>query len=552
MRRVSINMIIFGTLLMLIACGGGGGAGSSSTPPPSVKSLTLAFQRVSSTPYDQIKVIVTVLEDNQLKAGVASQLSLTIPKGQTGTITETSTGIYEFIITPDNTGEYPVTVAYQGASATQTPLVLATVDSLWEQPMAVSGLVNTAGYEDGVTITPDGEFLFVQYGPIYFSGIFLFSTPRANGGCENNRLEFPIGTPNRCTHAWIDDIIGPVDLPERPGFFNSGFSNGKLLHNAVSWGVNTEEAPNFAPMTMFYGFKRQADGSFREPFYVAFDDLGDALINPAGLSFLQNTDGTNTTLFFLDDADPSGQVDINGDGSLIVDSVHDIYTIDLTLGQNTILGSYVATGTAGTPPVRTASYPSQLVGFDKVGIKGIDGTQGNPHLYAENGVITGIWTDDERDSADFGQLDRDGDYGDLSVYLLQSGQFPNGSWQKIRLPIPVNQPQPSNEIQPFFTGQGLYFTRASDSSLPQINYATYSGSFNQTDLINSSLWSNPNVVLAGNSGSQVGQIITIGEPTIAHYQGKEYLYFVYGVIRAIDSTSGIPDINMQAGFITKR
>lgn len=538
--------LLLALLLLLSACSSGSGNSS-----PSSYSIALAFNRIdNASGLDPFQVTATVQEDGQLKPGLAADISIALGQGSAGSVSEASPGVYQFTVTPDQTGEYPVTVSYQGSSVTRTALVLAEVDSAWGQPMAVSGLVNTAGYEDGVTITPDGQYLFVQYGPIYFSGIMLFNVPRSSGGCGGDRL-----TPTRCTHAWLDNSIGPYTAPERPGFFTGRISTdtGTLLHNANSWGVGTDQAPIFAPSTLFYGFKRQADGSFAEPFYVAFADDNDALINPGGLSFMLHGDGTATILFFLDDADASGQVDVYGDGSLIVDSLHDIYTADITLGRDNILGTYVYSGYPGTPPIRSSDYSAQLVNFGKTGIKGIDGTQGNPHLYESGGVIQSIWTDDERDDPSLGVADRDGDFGQISVYLLDSGTFPDGNWSKVILPTKVNQPSPSNEIQPFFTGSGLYFTHSSSTQLPEIYYSAYSGSHSRTDLANSANWGMPRKLLGLGATDSIGQVTAIGEPTIANDNGSEYLYFVYGVIRGFDSgTSGLADINMQAGYVKKR
>jgi len=47
-------------------------------------------------------------------------------------------------------------------------------------------------------------------------------------------------------------------------------------------------------------------------------------------------------------------------------------------------------------------------------------------------------------------------------------------------------------------------------------------------------------------------VVGIGEPTIANVDGTEYLYFVYVLVRAVDGVTGIPDLNMQAGYIKQR
>jgi len=530
---------------MLFAIGGCSGSGGNGSAP--IYSIDLNFERVESSSPNPFIVTATVRENSQLKGGIASDIGIVLGRGSRNAISEISTGLYQFTVTPIQTGEHKVTVNYGGISKVATALVVSGVHTAWGQPQSVSGLVNTAGYEDGVTITSDGEYLFVQYGPIYFSALHFFNAPRAIGGYEGHRLEFPLGTPDRCTHEWFDTTIRPYVNPERPGFFDGRFSGTTHLHNANSWGLGVEESPIFAPSTMFYGFKKQADGSFAEPFYLAFDDMNDGIINPYGLSFMLHGDGTATALYVIDDPTDPDMVDLNGDGSLYVQSIFDVFTSEITLGQNNNLGTFVASGTPGTPPVRSTPFPSQLVNFGKTGIDGIAGTQGNPHLYETGGSIQSIWTDDEHDARGPGS-----DRGEISVYLQISGIFPNGTWTKVTLPTVVNQPSPIDEIQPFYTGNGLYFTRMSDVDLPEIFHSPYTGTHSVTDFSNAGSWGTPEVILSVGNADAVGKITAIGEPTIANVGGTEYLYFVYGIIRGYDAMSGFADINMQAGFVKKK
>ena len=531
-------------LLTLNSCGGGGNDGSGDNEPSPTYSLTLTFERINSGPLNPFTVTASLLSNDQNVTSAAIDFSLTLSQGSASDITESSPGNYQFTVTPNQTGEHQVTVSYlDKASVTRTALVIDTVHSDWGQPMAVEGLVNTEGYEDGITITPDGEYLFVQYGPMYFSALQLFNTPRAQGGCEGHRLEFPLGTPNRCTHTWLDNTIGPYSGPERPGFFDGRFSETTNLHNARSWGVLVEQAPNFAPSTLLYGFKRQADNSFAEPFYIAFDDENDAIINTSGLSFLMHDDGTATILFSIDDPSDSDMVDLDNNSSDDIQSFHDIFTDTITLGQNNILGTFTATGTPGTPPERGTPFSAQLVNFGKTGTEGIAGTQGNPHLHAIEGSVQSIWTDDERDT--------DADKGELAVYFLTSGNFPDGNWQKVLLPSAVNQAAPSDEIQPFFTGNGLYYTHMSDIELPEVYYSNYSGTHSINDIQNNNNWGSREKILGIGSTNTIGSITALGEPTIATINNEEYLYFVYGYVRDFDNDSGLPDINMQAGYVKK-
>jgi hypothetical protein len=532
-------------LLSLWACGSGEGSNDKEPPSePPVFTIALDFTRINTDAPNPFRVTATVSKNGVPESGIAAAIEIELGRGSLGAINEVSPGQYQFSVTPTQTGEHSVKVTYKNTTIERTALVLSSVHNNWGQPMAVSGLVNTAGYEDGVTISPDGEYLFVQYGPLYFSALQLFNLPRANGGCEGHRLEYPIGTPNRCTHSWLDNTIGPYGAPERPGFFDGRFAGTTMRHNANSWGVGDDESPIFAPSTMIYGFEHQSDGSFAEPFFLSFDDENDALTNASGLSLMLHGVGTATILFALDDPSDPDWVDLDDDGTDDVQSLHDIYTAEITLGQNNILGTYVFSGTPGTPPVRGTPFDSQLVNFGKTGIDGIAGTQGNPHLFHINGEVQSIWTDDERDDG--------GDRGDLAVYGLTAGAFPDGAWLKVLLPTVINQPWPSEEIQPFFTGNGLYYTHTSNTQLPEIVYADFTGTQTLSDYQNASNWGSPEKILGTDTDLALGKIIAVGEPTIGNFHGDEYLYFVYAYIRGFDSVSGLPDIDMQAGYIRKQ
>jgi WD40-like Beta Propeller Repeat len=522
-------------LALLSACSGssGGGSTTGNTGNSTQYSIELDFSRLDNVGgLDPFTVTATVLQDGTPTAGLLPSVQL--ERGSYNSVTDLGDGTYRFTVTPTQTGEYPVTVSYENGSLSRTALVLKSVHTDWGQPMSVPGLVNTEGYEDGVTISPDGQYLFVQTGPQYFSAYFVYLEPRANGGCgavfDNTRL-----SPDRCNHPWIDTLIGPYTAPERPGFFDGRFSGNTFLHNSNIWGVGIDESPFFAFATMFYGFKKQPDGSFTEPFYIAFDDLNDAIANPFGMSFRNNADGSMTMIFAHNDGDASAFA--NG-----VDSGFDVYTIDITPGQNNILGKY----NLGQPPTRDSFFPSSMIDFGSTGTDGNYGTQGNPHLYVLNdGSIDSIWTDDEYD-ADDADPGNDADAGDLSVYTLSSGSFPDGNWNKTVLPATINAG--SDQIQPFFTGAGLYFTQDTD-----ILYSVYSGADTAVDYANDSNWSTPVTILQKDAGdTPLGKIIAIGEPTIANENGVETLYFVYGYVRSVDVITGIADVNLQAGFVRRK
>jgi len=503
--------------------------GSSSDSDTTVVSLS--FERIDSAGLDPFKVTVTVRTNNTPVTGAV--LERTVPKGTVSAITDNGDGTYSFTVIPAETGEYPVTVSYNGSSVTRTALVLLSVHSDWGQPMAVPGnYVNTEGYEDGVTISPDGEYLFVQYGPHYFSGIILSILD-----CGNSLATSPCDT-----HIWTNCTKGPVSSPERPGFFSGRFRNGTLLHNSNLYQLSEGTFPFFAPVTMFYGFKRQEDGTFAEPFYIAFQDENDAIINPFGMSFRMNSDGTATMVFSMDDSSQQSPT-VSGVAAGTVDSKYDVYTVTITPGQNTIPGKYIP-GASSWISNRSTPFNAVLIDFGSTGTDGNHGTQGNPHLYyLADGTVNSIWTDDEYDGDDT-ITDNDDDYKKISVYVL-SGSFPSGTWTKVVLPSPVNTG--AEEIQPFFNGTALYFTRDTN-----IFMSSFSGEKTTAGYGNTSNWGTPVQILGRDSSTHIGSIIAVGEPTLCTYRGEEYLYFVYAVIRDNTDPSGLPDLNMQAGFIRRK
>ena len=513
-------------------------------------SMTITMSRLpQESALDKVRISVALLHRDNPATEASHYLSLTHSGDLSSTaFVETEYGIYESVVTPSRTGEFEVTVTHEAAvphSKTLHPLVLADVHEDWGQPMMVEGLVNTEGYEDGIAISPDGEYLFVQYSPAYFSGLILFNFSREDGGCGGDRL-----SPERCTHPWIDNTIGPVSAPERPDFYTTRINDdGTWRHNSASWGMGDDTLNLFSVSNVFYGFKRQLDGSYREPFMIAFDDEGDGISSPFGLSVLPDYGSSDNYLLALsfNAPDDTESVDFDDNGTADAESLLDIYTLQSALGVPVNLGNFNYSGTPGTPPQRDSSFGLTKVGFSDVGIEGIAGTQGNPHLYRESSTVSSIWTDDEYDEKGPGS-----DHGELSVYVNLTDTYPSSSWQKVVLPAPVNLADPSQEIQPFFTGTELYFTRSDDTELPAVWMSKYSGTHTQADFGNTALWATPVKVLAASSDQEIGNIIAIGEPTVGTIDGDEVMFFVYGVVRGFDETSGLADINMQAGYVRRR
>ena len=129
---------------------------------------------------------------------------------------------------------------------------------------------------------------------------------------------------------------------------------------------------------------------------------------------------------------------------------------------------------------------------------------------------------------------------DLTVYTRVSGTFPNGTWAKVTVPAIINTT--AEESQPFFTGNRLYLRRGD-----AIVYHDYLGS-GFTDFDQASSWGSEVMVMQSNVTTTTGGTVAVGEPTIVSYNGKTYLYFVYGINRAT-GLNNLIDINMDAGFV---
>ncbi len=501
-------------LLCLTSCSSKEDKASISSPDS--YSLSLEFQRIEQAGLDPFKVITTLKKNGSNFSG--QTLSVTVPKGSSSSINDHGDGTYSFTVTPSSTGEYPVTISYSGNSISRTAIVLDSNISGSGQPLAVPGdYVNTEGYEDGATITPDGEYLFVQYGPVYFSGLINFTTICNSGsytaGYDLNNCD------GRTNSGFVFDTIGPYGNNQRPGFPTGNIANTKLVHlDDLVLAGNFNGIFSFP--TVFYGFKRQTDGTFAEPFKVAFND--DKGVNgPFGPSFVLNGDGTAKFLIAW-----NNYFDGAADGGTTIgeDDKPDIYHGTITLGTDKDLGEV-------TFAVNDA-FTSITPNISPVGFTSHTGVQGNPHARTDgSGNIIEIWTDDEQVSHN------------LSVYRLTSGSFPSGTWTLDILPSDIATG--AEENQPFFTGTKLYFRRG--SNIIYHDYTPTNGSCASTYTHND-CWGSENIVIGANGNSGIGEIFTVGEPTIATRNGKTYLYFVY-VLRRDNSSFTLNDYNVNVGFV---
>jgi len=478
----------------------------SPADPADTYSLTFTMTRLPQTGLDPFRVRSTLTKNSAALSG--QTLTLTIPKGSVSAVTDNADGTYDFVVTPTTTGTYPVTVACAGQTFTRKAVVIDTNMTGTGQPIAIPGdYVNSAGYEDGVTITPDGQYLFVQYGPFYFAGISNFlticSSVSYSAGYDLNTCD------GRTNSSFVFDSIGPFAAPSRPDFPSGALSNNKLRHvpGLVSAGL-INGLVGFP--TFFYGFKLQANGEFDEPFRVGFsDDRG--LNGPFGLSFKMNTDGTAQFV-----------VAWNNYMNQLGDDKPDIYAGTMTMGQNNSFGTVVYSGDSFasiTPTITPVSFSSHA------------NTQGNPSLYYDTGgTVRSIWTDDEAVTHN------------LSVYRITAGTFPSGTWVLDTLPTVINTG--ADENQPFFTGEKLILRR--DNQIVYHDYRPTNGACS-SGYTHADCWGVEVVLIGANGHTGIGEIFTVGEPTVATRNGQKFLYFVYVEARAL--SSGLIDWNLDAASV---
>ena len=497
----------------LVACSSSPASPDAAPEPDAspITTLELAMTRVPAPGLDPFEVTVTVRVDGVPTAG--KPVAATV-RGTATNINDTGDGTYAFTVMPTATGVYPVVITLDDLTVTREAIVLDLVGDGVGQPMAVPGtFVNTPGYEDGITVTPDGQYLFVQYGPLYFSGIANLGTicadPNLSAGYNLNTCA---GRPNA---GLVFDTIGPYTAPARPNFHAEAIVADHVRHLPGFVIPNVANGLAAVP-TAFYGFHRQPDGTFAEPFRVAFDDPK-GINGPFGLSFVQRTDGTTTFALawnnFLDDLGDEGA---------------DIHTGTLTLGEDHSLGTVTYGAAFGgdsfgsiVPTIEPVNFPSHV------------GQQGNPHLGTDaGGAITSIWTDDETGSFD------------LAVHRLTAGSFPDGTWTRETLPPIINTPD--EEDQPFFTGRELIFSRG--ASIVSHAYRPTNGAC-ANGFTSADCWGPETVLLGGLGNTAAGELFGVGEPTVATIDGKRLLYFAVIKVRDSQQFPGIVDFDLDAGFV---
>lgn len=427
----------------------------------------------------------------------ADDVVISASRGEAVGLLDSSPGLYKQVFEPDGigTGEYEVTATVDGdIVAVRTALVMKTVGERWGQPQKVEGLVNTEGWEDGANITPDGQYLLVHYLPITASCL-LQANPDVNSP--------------ECSHA-----RGPVSAPERPDMPGADrvASDGTIQHGCPSIGIPSLPIP--LPPNTFWGFHRQPDGSFAEPFYIAFEGI-DACVSPFGITTVVGGSEAPTLLFAFDnpfDNDPPN-----------TDTQGDLFALsEASLGQNIVLGRYA---------LESDEIVLNDFGATMIASTGA-GHFGNPAGFVDSAGRVQVWYDNE-------SLPEE--QRNLGALVFDPGVFPGG----VASP-PADLPAPFGvdgvaEIQPFFDGQEALFRQGWDIvAVP----------FEGGDIFDASSWAAASPIISSDvdafTAQTAGAIVTTGEPTKSKVGGRTEIYFVYGVVE----DDGTLDLNV--GVITER
>jgi hypothetical protein len=371
--------------------------------------------------------------------------------------------------------------------------VLSRLDTAWQHAEPVPGpFVNTPGWEDGVSVSRDGQWMVLRYSPMSQSAF------------RSHALSHPLAR----------RAVGPWTGPARPGFPASRIAkDGSFLNSQPLLGEAQMPIP--LPSSALYLFELGADGEWGVPRVVGMDDAGAGVLGVSGPCIATGPDGLRWLVFSFDD--PTTRV--------ADDTGADIWIAPFEPTGQTVLGRF-ARGEPGT--IESSDLTAFPLSVDKAGHKS------NPHLHLHADGSASLWVDDE------------GRTGDLFVATLPAGQFPAGAWSAWkRLPRPVCLPGrgDTDESQPFFDGSRLFYRRG--SSLFQ---TTYRGG----DFALASNWTEPTVLARGTPGGTAGSVVSLSDPAVTVIDGRQWIYFGFqqvnpdgsvdtGIARAMGPEGGLPD-----------
>ncbi len=394
--------------------------------------------------------------------------AVTAAGGTASEVTEKGAGDYVVTVTPTAMDrEVQIQADAGGVHAEKTAIVLTSVDDGWEQAEAIDGLVNTPGWEDGASVSADGEWLLVgTYVPLD-----VLTCLALDGGVPDSPS--------------CNTVLGPYTAPERPDMLGAEriVSPTKIKQACPDLGFPADggETPFAVPPVAAYGFHRQTDGSYAEPFVIGF--AADGCLGPYGFSFAGPIAGDAAGVLFAND-DPLT--------SGAADTANDLHWAPLTLGKKNILATYSYDG------AKVNVSDALAVRLD---LPDLAGTQGNVNLSGGR-----LWWDDESAPGP-----------DRQLYVADvTGDLPEGPIAPAQV---VGASRPGVEdIQPALDGAALYWMGEGQIVTSDLTTGA--------DPAAPASWSSAKVIL-GHGASPDAGVVALGEPTVAHAGAETWLYFVY-------------------------
>lgn len=455
----------------LVACSTTTAVPSDAPPDPPVDALaparlTLALDRRAEPGPDPILVDIFVARGEVPQLGVAITVEVPADRASAGAAVDIGGGHYLATITPGiASGEIAIRATALGAEARSTAVVLPFVDETWGQPELVPGAVNTPAYEDSSEISPDGQWLLVSsYSPIDLLCCFL-AIPQI---CPTAVTAVDPASP-ACNVA-----IGPYAAPLRPDLPGAErITSATTIHDSLPRiGLGSPpgvDLPFAAPPVAAFGFRRQPDGSFAEPFSIAYDADG-LPAAPFGITFAQLAGSQATVLYAWNDFRTNGAEDTD----------NDLFHATFTLGSRVILGTATA-GALDREPTRVP-FATHV------------GPAGNPGV-APDGVF----------------FDAEG--GDEDLHFVAGD--PLGT-PPLSAAVTVALSTAAGEYQPFFHAGRLYYAR----DFQEVRSAARG--VGEVSL--AATWTEDRVELGLDGTTELGRVLAIGEPSLT----ADELYFVYG------------------------
>jgi hypothetical protein len=471
-------------------------ASRGEVPVAAIRSgvvLTAAYDRLVSEGVQLITVTATLTSNGIPVTGAA--MTVTTPDGVYSTVTELGGGRYLAYALPfQPSGHVQLVISGGGKVLRHTGLVLPLLGDSWTLAEPVPGLVNTTGYEDSAEISPDGEWLLVaDYSPVDLVC------------CVTGSCGATPGTQLDPAAPVCNTSIGPLAAPARPRLPGlERVLSPTVIHDEVpSIGYDLPlgtDLPVALPPLTGYGFKRQADGSFAQPFLLGFKV--DGASTPFGYTFAGPVTGTAATLVFAYD----DLRNVRGDYGPPMGP--DLFRNAVTLGVDNNFGTF-SVDALGRPV--TDRFPAAIP------LPSRAGQQGNPAVSSD-----GVWFDTESEAEDL---------------FFAAGNALGASTLAAPVKVALSRSD-RHETQPYLHQGRLYFS-AEQSVI--LSSARAPGG----DPAQAATWGPERLELGAESGSRVGAVIAIGEPSLAVRGGVTSLYFVY----ALKTATGL-DLNI--GRVTAR